>query len=385
MMLSASLAAAFVLTASGIGQTSESLSEQNAVFQRWWGEDLVLTFDDLPASGEVPNYRIPYSGYIYPDTAGGTSRALRKYDAAFNGGRLLATAHERWDTTAYQQTVYETRRAGLFGLRRQTVAVRRTPYWHGHCNGWTAAAIRHSEPKKSVVRNGVTFTPADIKALLAEIYMYREVETLAGESSLVPAAMFHVIMTNWLGRKSHPVAMEGSPGREKWNYPIYKFTSSASRYSNGRVDVKTNITYAHYSRGEYNESPRIARTRYLHYQLQLDDEGKIVGGGHYRDSSRIDMLWVIKRPAPSGHEENQRGNPHVDVDEVLSIWRDSVSEETIAKWVNIDSALNIDESVQLASAEEPIEAEEAAGENEEEAEDETEVEAEQPPEEPADP
>ncbi|MFV1966789.1 MAG: hypothetical protein ACC628_15295, partial [Pirellulaceae bacterium] len=359
------LVAAIVISASGICQTSKGFEKQNQIFQRWWGRDLVLKFDDLPAEGEVPDFRIPYSGYIYPDAAGGTARALRKYDMAFNGGRLRATAHEQWDTTAYQETTYETHRAGLFGLRVQQVAVRRTPYWHGHCNGWASAAIRHPEPKKSVVRNGVTFSPADIKALLAEIYMYREVETVAGESSLVPAAMFHVIVTNWLGRLSHPVAMEGAPGREKWNYPIYKFTSSATKYGSDRVDVKTSITYAHYSRGEHNESPRIARTRFFHYRLKLDDEGEIVSGAHYRDSSRIDMLWVPKRPVPSGHEENKRGNPHIDVDAIVALWRDSVTDEMFAKWTNIDTDdPAIDKNVQLASAEEPAGDNEAATEEE---------------------
>ena len=63
---------------------------------------------------------------------------------------------------------------GPFGMTRGKKMD--TPNWHGHCNGWTAATIRHAEPQNSVRINGVTFTPADIKAMLAEIYIYNDLE-----------------------------------------------------------------------------------------------------------------------------------------------------------------------------------------------------------------
>jgi hypothetical protein len=215
--------------------------------------------------------------------------------------------------------------------------VTRTPYWHGHCNGWAAATIRYAEPQKTVVRNGVSFTPADIKALLAEVHMYQDEVVLAGETSLVSPEMFHLVMANWIGRFSHPVAMEASPGREKWNYPIYKFRSSATPRGRDPVDVKTWVTYAQSSRGEYDRSPRIAREKYFHYLLELNDAGQIVGGQHYRDSSRIDMLWVPKPPVPSRQKGNARGNPHLDVNQVVAIWRASVPDEICQQWHNYES------------------------------------------------
>lgn len=97
----------------------------------------------------------------------GTIAALRKYDKAFQQAGKAA-AHEIWDTSATQpvtRRVSYTQRVGLFGVRTfsrlQTVYV--IPHWHGHCNGWTSAAIRHAEPESSVKRNGVTFSPSDIK------------------------------------------------------------------------------------------------------------------------------------------------------------------------------------------------------------------------------
>jgi len=335
---------ALLVTVGTLGQnlSEDQIAKQNTVFQKWWGEDFVWKFEELPLKGAVAEFRVPYSGYIYPDTAGGTAVALQKYDQAFNGSRYPATAHERWDTTAYKESVAVRGRAsyGLFGRRfgGGVSYVSRTPYWHGHCNGWTAAAIRHAEPKNSVVRNGVTFTPADIKGLLAELYIYNEMDVIAGDGEWLNAAAFHTILTNWIGRGKHPVAMESDPGKEKWNYPIYAYAASSGSIRNNQVEVKMNIAYAKDSQGEQQVSPRNQAQKYFHYYLNLNDEGQIIGGGFYRDSSRIDMLWIPLQPKAAKQPGNERGNPYIKVEEILAIWRESVPEETRKKWFTIDPA-----------------------------------------------
>ena len=80
----------------------------------------------------------------------------------------------------------------------------------------------------------------------------------------------------------------------------------------------------------------MAKTIYFHYSLALDDEGAIVGGSYYNNSSRIDMLWTPLHPVQGGTPGNDRGNPHIDVKEVLAMWRESVPEELRLKWWNID-------------------------------------------------
>ena len=87
---------------------------------------------------------------------------------------------------------------------------------------------------------------------------------------------------------------------------------------------------------EYDRAEHIKRVKYFHYELELDEQGQIIGGVYYRDSSRIDMLWAPLKPAPGGQPGNERGNPHIDIAEVLSIWRESVSESLRSKWFNID-------------------------------------------------
>ncbi|MDP6468352.1 MAG: hypothetical protein QF918_11470 [Pirellulaceae bacterium] len=325
-----------ILAANSVGSDigEQKIEKQNQIFQKWWGNEMVWKFDDLPTKSKVVESRIPYSGHIYPDTAGGTVNALSKYDWAFNGRSGRAAAFERWDTTAFQEP--ESTRRGLFGL----FAVRRmsTPHWHGHCNGWAAAAIRHAEPKQSVKRNGVVFTPADIKALLAEIYTYNDTQMLDGDGSYINAGTFHALLTNWLGRGKHPIGMEADPGKEKWNYPIYAYSTTFAKRGSNQVEVKMNAAYANSSNGEYQQSPRLKRIKYFHYMLELSDAGDIVGGYYYRDSSRIDMLWIPVSPKQGRQPGNERGNPHVDVNEVLAIWRASVPQSDREIWPCIDAS-----------------------------------------------
>ncbi len=278
---------------------------QNRVFQELWGEDFVWKYDDLPTQGAVPEFRVPYAGYIYPDSIGGTYRSLQKYDQAFHPG-----AAQRRPTSGPTSRPTSRSLPGRFAAAACSAPILHrcqsygTPYWHGHCNGWTAAAIRHGEPKHSVTKNGVVFTPSDIKSLLAELYTYSDIVDLGGENyGNVHPGTLHAVLANWLGRHSHPIAMEATPGREKWNYPIYSYATSAAKRSGGRqVEVKMNIKYASNINREQDQAPQNARTKYFHYMLDLDSAGNVVGGYYFRDSSQIDLLWVARYPAAGGQE-----------------------------------------------------------------------------------
>jgi len=328
------LVAAIALATVGQSISQDDIKTQNEVFAQLWGTPFSWKFDDLPEKGGVEDFRVPYSGHIYPDTAGGTIEAMRKYDRAFNRGGSQAASYERWDTTAFKE---KTEVRGLFG-RTFSIGAARTPNWHGHCNGWSAAAIRHAEPQKSVYRNGVEFDTADIKALLAEIYIYNDTAMLAGEGTDINPGVLHAILGNWVGRGSHPIGIETDPGEEKWNYPMYAYASASAKRGNNQVEVKTNIAYAKDSDGEFYESPRIKRVKYFHYMLKLNNAGMITGGYYFRDSSIMDMIWVPLAPKQGGAEGNLRGNPHINIETILAIWRESVDQDTRAKWYTVDPA-----------------------------------------------
>ena len=316
----------------------KELEYQAQAYQQWWGVAWERKLSSLPKEGRVPDYRIPYSGHDYPDRGGGTVAAMRKYDAAFHQGRPLATEFERRDVAnGRRERSYGPRRRGrFFGRLFARRSMPRIPGWYGHCNGWTAAAIRHAEPQHNVERNGVVFTPADIKGLLAEIYMYNDSEFLGGEDAVIHPALLHLTMANWLGRGQHPVGIEAAVGEVVVNYPVYAYKADITPQGDRAVEVVMEITHAVNTNYEMDKSPRLSRKMRFHYQLTLDAEGRIDGGSYYGDSAGADMLWVPLKPVQGGQKGNERGNPHLDVKEVLSIWRESVPEELRKKWWNID-------------------------------------------------
>ncbi len=311
----------------------DELDYQKEVFQHWWGTELNFTLAELPAEGKVPDFRVPYAGHDYPDRAGGTVMAMQKYDRAFNR-RSLATEWEQDDIRVHRNGREEGFRRGLFGRIIRTRS--RVPTWYGHCNGWTAAAIRHAEPQKSVVRNGVTFTPADIKGLLAELYMYSATEHLGGLDDVINPATLHVSLANWIGLGSHPIGMEAAMGETVINYPIHVYKMKVNRLSDRQHEVQNTITYTLNTPRELDKGPQQVRTMYFHYVLDTNAEGKITGGRYYGDSARIDMLWTPLLPVQGGEKGNERGNPHLNVKEVLAIWRESVPEDIRKQWLNVD-------------------------------------------------
>jgi hypothetical protein len=48
------------------------------------------------------------------------------------------------------------------------------------------------------------------------------------------------------------------------------------------------------------------------------------------------MLWAPLKPTQGGEEGNKRGNRHLNMKEVLAIWRESVPEDLRKQWLNID-------------------------------------------------
>lgn len=330
---------------------ADELTYQQNAYKQWWGSELVVKLDDLPTVGQVASFRVPYSGHDYPDLRGGTTNALVKYDRAFHNGRNLAAEFERRDVGAHKRGRGPNgeERRGLFGRLIASRERDRTPTWYGHCNGWTAAAIRHAEPQFNVTRNGVVFTPADIKAMLAEIYMYANTDHLGGLDPAINPAIMHLTLANWLGAGSYPVGMEAALGEVVINYPVYSYKCIINKLSDRQAEVKMTIRYAMNTPHEVNKSPLLNRTMYFHYSLNLDEEGKITGGQYYGDGSRIDMLWTPLKPTQGGTKGNERGNPHVNLKEVLAIWRESVPEETRKKWLNVDPV----EEDAILPAEEP--------------------------------
>lgn len=345
------LAALVVVAASAAAHagyiTRSEIKEQTDNFKQWWDTDLEWRVKELPAKGKVPKERMPYAGYIYPDKQGGCGYVLNKWDRAFNWGRGgSAAGYEAQDIASTKEHTH--RRGGLFGL--MTVDKNETPDWAGHCNGWTSAAIRHAEPRKSVVRNGVTFTPADIKSLLAEAYVYNNTVNLGGEGQgAMNPGLMHLILANWIGKGSHPLGMDSAVGKEVWNFPVYGYSSSIAKRGERQFEVRTNIGWVNMLQQEYHRAPRNNAVKHLHYMLYVDSVGRIIGGDYMYDSDHIDMMWAPLHLEQGGKKGNERGNPYVNTKELLAMWRESVSEDRRMAFWNIDpleeDAIHVEEEV----------------------------------------
>lgn len=328
------------------------LRKNSNFFFQVWDESFTRRLDDMPEAGEVSADKRPYSGGYYPESGGGTDivmaggkSALAKYDEAFHEGRNLAVSWERANHT-------------------------NGPSWAGHCNGFAATAQRHPiEPSRSVVRNGVTFDPKDIKALLAELHMSVDYEFLGGnrceintnvnqpanrpnpqtmgECEDINPGTLHAAIANWIGRKQHSLIMDSYRGEEVWNYPLYKYQISsikknltaaqARQYVTGGSGdyifnpnaqkfayVQMTLTYAQATRAETLGRLSPANMQ-LSYVLELNGEGEIIGGEWVGTSlqNHPDFLWVALEPQlPNG--TRYMGNPHIESREVVKLWAESV-------------------------------------------------------------
>ena len=339
---------------------ADYLAKNGTFFFRIWNKTFTRRLDDLPMSGEASPERMPWSGGYYPESDGGTDAVvvgnkspLAKYDDAFHSGQNKASAWEREKHT-------------------------NGPAWAGHCNGFAAAATRHpKEPSRSVSQNGVVFSPQDIKALLAEVYMSADYEFLGGNrcdrkgeassdrvlnpGSVADATVMdacedinpgtlHAAITNWVGRMQYPLIMDTATGDEVWNYPLFKFQvlrkdlipeSLARQYVSGSGGnyvwnplaakfalIQMRLTYAEALRREVL-GQLYRQDMELTYVLELTNDGDILGGEWVGAASRRthpDFLWVPLEPMkPNG--TRFVGNPHLDAKEVFRLWAVSAGFE----------------------------------------------------------
>jgi hypothetical protein len=305
-------------------------------------------FAKLETSAAVDKWRIPYSAAIYPERSGGlatarstTGTVLGKYDLAFNDGRSLAESYDR-----RRKLRTGVKRAGLFG-RTQTYTYYDAEHWEGYCSGFTASAIRHPEPVRPVDagtvggRSGVVFQPAEIKALLSAAYnrtrkdSYLFVAPASARDGGPNMGTFHLALANYIGQAGHPVGIDRTKGREAWNNPVYEYqvTSIRDAGRRGEIEYKELITKINYT--WYGTTDRVtqtdletgerrghqSRSMSIRYQLELDAEGKIVGGRALSHAGHF--LWVPLFAVQGVPDQSSPGNPHLDVQKIVALARES--------------------------------------------------------------
>ncbi|MGK5084230.1 hypothetical protein WDW37_13120 [Bdellovibrionota bacterium FG-1] len=169
----------------------------------------------------------PWAAFWWPYTAngiasgsyGGGSSGMNyspagKYDAA----RGHATQAQEWE------------------VKNHGARVPKVQGWWGHCNGWCAASALYKEPRASVKVNGIEFSVADIKGLLAEAGMSASADFFGNR--LDPwtrdyqkamddtvADQYFLVLTNFMGKLKQAVLIDRFTGDQIWNQPLagYRF------------------------------------------------------------------------------------------------------------------------------------------------------------------
>lgn len=261
------------------------------------------------------------------------------------------------------------RRAGLFG-RAQTHTYYDAAPWEGYCSGFTAATIRHPEPMRPVDagtvggRPGVVFQPAEIKTLLSAAYnrTRRDSFLLVAPPSARDGGpnmgTLHLALANYIGQAGHPVGIDRVKGREAWNNPIYKYEVTSTRDAGRQGDLEyrelvTKITYTWYGTDQVSQTNpdtgerqgHQSRSLSVRYQLQLDAEGKIVGGRALSHAGHF--LWIPFFAVQGVPDQSSPGNPHLDVQKIIALARRSALPEIQAKYDRLVIGTMIDPQIAL--------------------------------------
>lgn len=281
-----------------------------------------------------------------------TMSPAKKYERAFSVSGVEEAVSRSFGVESQRQakecdTQDECESGEACAKRRNTRKGRCIPTWFGMCHGWAVASVLFPEPKHEVSLNGVTFKVQDIKALISLVHNNVVAKYLSGRCNDseargtveydeygrpsspacrdTNAGTFHIIVTNYLGIHKHTLVEDRTFDEHVWNHPIrgykivdqrpvtaeeadrliiaddapppsgYLFNPEAASFLRVRMEVAT-ITGTHPST-DGNLSHRIddfTEQVRLEYVLELDGEGRIIGGEWAGNSKRNhpDFLWL---------------------------------------------------------------------------------------------
>lgn len=229
--------------------------------------DLKLLVTDLPLQGEAIN--IPWAASYWPiyedavnhrwDGANSESPAA-KYGKAFNVTDIenkVSKTHgiDKYSTRTSCDTDAQCNDKIGEACAKRTGATKGycIPTWWGLCHAWAPASILEPEPKHPVTRNGVTFKPNDIKALMTLVYNSSTSKFVSlrcdedeGAGAITYDAYgrptgddaecrdtnpgtYHVLLTNYLGLRGQAFVEDRTYDDEVWNQPLRGYRISQQK------------------------------------------------------------------------------------------------------------------------------------------------------------
>ena len=351
--------------------------EQESLFNYHFRDQKLVyetEFAKLKTSAKVDNWRIPYSAAIYPERSGGlaaarssTGTVLGKYDLAFHGGQSLAESYDR-------------RRKLRTGVRRGAVRTPADSYVlrcrplgrllqriHGvddPAPGTRTAGRR----RDGGGRPGVVFQPAEIKTLLSAAYnrtrrdSFLYVATPSARDGGPNMGTFHLALANYIGQAGHPVGIDRTKGREAWNNPVYEYQVTSIRDAGRRGDIEykelvTKITYTWYGTDRVSQTNpdtgerqgHQSRSMSIRYHLELDSQGKIVGGRALSHAGHF--LWVPLFAVQGITDQSSPGNPHLDVQKIIALARASALPDIQEKYDRVVIGKMVDPQIAVRAEE----------------------------------
>lgn len=344
----------------------EVSSTDVARLESFFGTSMELNADKLPSSAAASTMPWPSSYWpVYQDginvqwdTTSNMS-APEKYATAFglNVKAFTKTISQSTGVLSQSSRTACTSDTVCTALGDSSVCAMRTgetsgyciPTWFGICHAWAPAAILEPEPQCAVTKNGVTFQPFDIKALITQVYDGSSLSTVftgvrfngndATETSdkygrptdsprrdLGPG-FFHVAIGNILPRFNRSFVIDVDGGAQVWNQPFYSYkilkTLNLSLKSAGKkvygtttYPFNSNATKIRYVQNrvtwvvESGENGPLVSTgkaaasyttfKDYTYLLELDANNEIIGGEWIGASTwdHPDFLWfATQRPA----------------------------------------------------------------------------------------
>jgi len=248
-----------------------------------------------------------YSTNWYPDSTGGTSDVLTKYDSAIGDVYKTSSTWESQNANQYKNVK-----------------------WAGHCNGLAAASVMTDAPKHSILYNNVNFTIDDIEGLLIEEWQNSYAKAIGKRCESFPIlydiftgravdetcrgidpSLFHIVLTNFLGRFHKAIIVNVEPYNEIWNIPIVSYKILGQQPLTVQ-DV--NKWLFGFSEDTYSYNPKATQWVYFQtivyfsngknktyeYILELNDANEMIGGQWYRGSNKDhpNFIWRPSKPNP---------------------------------------------------------------------------------------
>ena len=260
--------------------------------------------------------------------------------------------------------------------------------WFGICHAWAPAAIMEPEPMSSVTHNGVEFKVNDIKALVSLQYTEGlDVKFMSlrcddkgkGEGAMeydeygnpkpadcadTNAGSFHIAVTNLLGIQGVSFVEDRTFDYEVWNQPVrsyevthsavvtatkanslagvtdgssdYEFNDDADSFRHIKLSLRYITESAQTLDGNLADTlDTYTRTDRYEYVLELDADGKVIGGEWVGDSKtrHPDFLWLptVKKETELAAEGSKSGTG-IKWSEVKDLLNQSVGETSGFNW-----------------------------------------------------